>query len=231
VALRLAATRPDRVAGLILVNTVAFDDMPGRDVRTLQRNTARFAFRLGRGVFGAAPLLAPVLKGSVTDPSHMPERLVARYVAPFVGPDGVSHLLDLARSLRVEEVDEIDLAAVAAPTLVVWGEGDPWLDRDIPARLLHAVPGSRLARLPKVGRLVPEEAPDALARLIVDHARLAAERAAELGRAAESPSAADLAEARGAAAAFARGEVVSGADPDDRRRRDRGGVDRRQETD
>jgi pimeloyl-ACP methyl ester carboxylesterase len=168
VALRLAATRPDRVAGLVLVNTVAFEEMPGRDVRTLQRNTARFALRLTRGMFGATPLLAPVLRGSVADPAHMPDRLVARYLAPFVGRDGVTHLLDLARSLRAEEVEEIDLTAVLAPTLVAWGEADPWLDRDLPGRLLHAIPGSRVVRLPGVGRLVPEEAPDRLAALILE---------------------------------------------------------------
>ncbi|MDF1502455.1 alpha/beta hydrolase [Roseisolibacter sp. H3M3-2] len=170
VALRLAATRPDRVAGLVLVNPVAFEHMPGKDVRTLQRNTARVAFRLTRGMFAAAPLLTPVLRGSVADPRRMPERLVARYLAPFVGRDGVNHLLDLARSLRTEEVDEIDLACVGAPTLVVWGEADPWTPAEVPSRLLQAVPQCRLERLPGVGRLVPEEAPDALASLILAHA-------------------------------------------------------------
>jgi pimeloyl-ACP methyl ester carboxylesterase len=223
VAMRLAATRPDRVAGLVLVNTVAFDDMPGRDVRTLQRNTARFVFRLGRGVFGAEPLLGPVLRGSVAAPAHMPERLVARYLAPFVGAEGVSHLLDLARSLRVEEVEEIDLGAVSAPTLVVWGEADPWLDRDIPARLLHAIPGSRLARLPRVGRLVPDEAPQELARLVVEHAG----EVQRLGLATPAPGAADLAAARAAADDFARGAAVGDAEGDDRRRADRGEHDRR----
>ena len=169
VALRLAATRPDRVRGLVLVNTVAFEDAPGRDIRTLQHNTARFAFRLSRGMFGAAPLLTPILRQSVADPEHMPERLVARYLAPYVGRDGVAHLLDLARSVRVEEVEELDLASILAPTLVVWGERDPWRSRDIPARLLHAIRGSRLARMPHVGRLVPEEAPDELAQLVLDH--------------------------------------------------------------
>jgi pimeloyl-ACP methyl ester carboxylesterase len=169
VALRLAATRPDRVRGLVLVNTVAFEDLPGRDIRTLQHNTARFAFRLSRGMFGAGPLLTPLLQESVADPTNMPERLVARYLAPFVGRDGVAHLLDLARSVRVEEVEELDLASIFAPTLVVWGEADPSRSRDIPARLLHAIRGSRLARLPQVGRLVPEEAPEELAQLIVDH--------------------------------------------------------------
>jgi pimeloyl-ACP methyl ester carboxylesterase len=169
VALRLAATRPDRVSGLVLVNPVAFEHMPGRDVRTLQRNTARVAFRLTRGVFGASPLLTPVLRGSVADPTHMPDRLVARYLAPFVGRDGVGHLLDLARSLRAEEVEEIDLSCVQVPTLVVWGESDPWLPGDVPVRLARTIPRCGLARLSKVGRLVPEEAPDELADLILGH--------------------------------------------------------------
>jgi pimeloyl-ACP methyl ester carboxylesterase len=169
VALRLAATRPDRVSGLVLVNTVAFDELPGRDVRTLQRNTARFAFRVARGMFAAAPLLVPILRGSVADPAHMPDRLVARYLAPYVGREGVSHLLDLARSLRVEETEELDLGSITAPTLAVWGEADPWLDRNVPARLVHAIPGLRLVRLPRVGRLVPEEAPEELTQLILEH--------------------------------------------------------------
>ena len=169
VALRLAATRPDRVSGLVLVNTVAFDEFPGRDVRTLQRNTARFAFRVAGGMFAAAPLLVPILKGSVADPRHMPDRLIARYLAPYVGQEGVAHLLDLARSLRVEETEELDLGSIVAPTLAVWGEADPWLDKNVPARLLHAIPGLRLVRLPRVGRLVPEEDPEELTRLILEH--------------------------------------------------------------
>jgi pimeloyl-ACP methyl ester carboxylesterase len=168
VAMRLAATRPDRVSGLVLVNTVAFDELPGRDVRTLQRNTARFAFRITRGMFGATPLLAPVLQGSVADPTRMPDRLVARYLAPFVGRDGVGHLLALARSLRSEEVDELDLGSIVAPTLVVHGEADRWTEPTLPTRLVRAIPGSTLVRFAGVGRLVPEEAPVELARAVLE---------------------------------------------------------------
>ncbi|HZF67518.1 MAG TPA: alpha/beta hydrolase [Gemmatirosa sp.] len=184
VALRLAATRPDRVSGLVLVNPVALDALPGRDVRTLQRNTGRFALRLSRGMFGARTLLAPVLQASVADPTRMPERLVARYLAPFVGADGASHLLDLARSLRQEEVEEIDLSAIGAPTLVVWGEADRWLDAALPDRIVEALPGARLVRLPNLGRLVPEEDPERLSALIAQHAAAvdAREHAREIAR-------------------------------------------------
>ena len=173
VALRLAATRPDRVERLVLVNSVAFDELPGEDIRTLRRGTARFAMRVNRGVMGAAPLLTPLLQGSVADPDRMPDRLVARYLAAYVGADGVEHLLALARSIRDDDLDELDLGSLRAPTLVVWGERDRWLDQGLPDRLAEAIPGSTLVRLPDVARLVPEEAPERLAALILDFMRTA----------------------------------------------------------
>jgi pimeloyl-ACP methyl ester carboxylesterase len=162
VALRLAATQPERVERLVLVNTVAFDEVPGRDIRTLQKNTARFALRLTRGVLGVASLLTPLLEGSVADPARMPTKLVARYLAPYVGRDGVSHLLALARSVRSDDLEELELEGVRAPTLVIWGEEDRWLDPEIPTRLVAALPDARLLRFPAAGRLVPEDAPEEL---------------------------------------------------------------------
>ena len=93
VAIKLAANRPERVEKLVLINTPAFDELPAKDITQMQRRTARFAFSLTRGVMGAAPLLEGVLKGSVANPEHMPMKLVARYLAPFVGKDGANHLL------------------------------------------------------------------------------------------------------------------------------------------
>jgi pimeloyl-ACP methyl ester carboxylesterase len=168
VALRLAAARPERVERLVLINSVAFDCYPGKDIRGLQRNTARFALRISKGVLGAAPLLTPILEQSVTSAERMPPRLQARYLAPYVGPEGVSHLLTLARSVHAEDLEDLDLRGIAAPTLVVWGEEDPFLDDKIPDRLINAIPDARLVRLPSVGRLVPEEAPDELARMILE---------------------------------------------------------------
>ena len=171
VALRLAATRPERVDRLILVNPLAFDELPANDVKTMQRNTARFALRATRGVLGAAPLLSPVLEGSVADPAHMPQRLLARYLAPYVGKDGVSHLLVLGRSIRADDLEDLDLSLVTAPTLIIWGDLDGWSEPSLPDRLATAIRHSRLVRIDTSGRLVPEEEPDRLAELIVEFTR------------------------------------------------------------
>lgn len=170
VALRLAATRRERVARLVLINPSAFEDLPGDDVRALQRKTARVAFRISRGLFGVSPLLVPLLEDAVADPAHMPPRLIGRYLAPYLGRDGVNHLLSLARAIRADDLAEVELSEIRAPTLIVWGEAERWLDRTIPDRLARIIPGCGIIRLPDVGRLASEESPEALSEIIGDFA-------------------------------------------------------------
>ncbi|HEY8311240.1 MAG TPA: alpha/beta hydrolase, partial [Gemmatimonadaceae bacterium] len=168
VALRLAATRADRVARLVLINVPAFDELPARDIGVLQRSTARFAFKVTRGILGASSLLQAVLEGSVAKPEHMPTRLLARYLAPFAGRDGVGHLLTLGAAIRRSEIEDLDLSEVRAPTLIVRGDQDGWVNRDIASRLAAAIPKSKLIRIPDVARLVPEESPDYLAEQLLE---------------------------------------------------------------
>ncbi|HXT47578.1 MAG TPA: alpha/beta hydrolase [Gemmatimonadaceae bacterium] len=166
IAQRLAVTRPARVSALMLINSVGFDECPARDVKVVQHETARFAFRLSQGMLGAAQLLRRVLEGSVAERERMPARLVARYLAPYVGADGVTHLLAVARALRAEDVADLALKTIAVPTTIVWGEADQWLDSGMGERLQGAIPGSVLVKLPGVARLVPEESPETLTQLI-----------------------------------------------------------------
>jgi pimeloyl-ACP methyl ester carboxylesterase len=168
VALRLAGARRERVSHLVLINSLGPKGVPSRDLRFIHRNTARYVVRVARGILGAAPLLTPLLEGSVADPAHMPARLVARYLAPYVGREGVNHLLALARAIREADVTDIDLATIAAPTLIVRSDEDQWLDAEVATRLAARIANSYFVRLPGVGRLVPEEAPEQLAALVLD---------------------------------------------------------------
>jgi pimeloyl-ACP methyl ester carboxylesterase len=168
VALRFAAVHPDRVEKLILVNPIALEGIPADDTRFLQRRTARYAFRLTRGVMGAAPLMRDLLRSSVSDPATMPEPLVARYLAPYVGRAGVDHLLRVARAVQKRDMEDIDLRALPHPTLIVWGDRDPWSKGEIGDQLANTIGGSKLVRLPAAGRLVPEDAPEMFSNLVLD---------------------------------------------------------------
>ena len=172
IALRLAATRPERVEKLVLINTPAFDELPAKDITQLQRNTARFAVRTTRGILGAAPLVEAVLKASVADPEkHMPTKLIARYLAPFVGKEGPNHLLTLANSISAEDLEDIELRDIHVPTLLLWGEEDPFVDAKIGEKLSNALPDGRLVRIPGVARLLPEENPQFLTEHLLDFMR------------------------------------------------------------
>jgi pimeloyl-ACP methyl ester carboxylesterase len=168
VALRLAATRPDRVARLVLINVPAYDELPARDIGVMQRSTARFAFKVTRGVLGDTTLLQPLLEGSVALPEHMPTRLLARYLAPFAGRDGVSHLLTLGAAIRRSDIEDLDLSNVRAPTLIIRGDHDEWLSRDVANRLAADIPRATLHRIAGVARLIPEESPDNLAEHLLE---------------------------------------------------------------
>jgi pimeloyl-ACP methyl ester carboxylesterase len=166
IALRLAALRPERVARLVLVNPVGREDLPAGDIRAMQRNTARFALQVSRGLFGASPLLGPILAASVSDPARMPPTLVGRYLAPFIGQEGVAHLLALARAVRAIDLEELDLAQVRAHTLIIRGEKDAWVDPAVAQKLAAEIPECRVTTLPEAARLIPEESPDELADMV-----------------------------------------------------------------
>jgi pimeloyl-ACP methyl ester carboxylesterase len=168
IAMHLAYNRPDRVERLLLINPIAFDDVPADDIKTMQRNTARFAFQISRGVLGAAPLMRELLERSVADVQSMPDGLLARYLAPYVGQEGVNHLLALARSVDDEDMLDVELNQIECPTMIVWGDQDPFVSPKLGDRLADTIPGSRLVRLPGTGRLVPEEAPDTLTNIILE---------------------------------------------------------------
>jgi pimeloyl-ACP methyl ester carboxylesterase len=55
------------------------------------------------------------------------------------------------------------LARVRCPTLVAWGDCDPFLPLEQARRTAAAVPGARLAVYEGCGHFVPEERPDELA--------------------------------------------------------------------
>jgi pimeloyl-ACP methyl ester carboxylesterase len=172
VALRLAATRPERVEKLVLINTPVFDEIPSRDITQMQRSTAKFAFRTTRGVLGAAPLIEGVLRGSVADPdAKMPVKLIARYLAPFAGRDGVNHLLAIASSINADDLEDVDIKTIHVPALVLWCEEVQWVDSKMADRMVNALPDGRLVRIPGIGRLVPEENPEQMSTLLLDFMR------------------------------------------------------------
>src|ERR687898_254270 len=94
---------------------------------------------------------------------------------PWLGPDGQSAFYRQIAQGDQRHTDEIEplYAQITAPTLVIWGEADPWIPAARGAELARRIPGARLEILPTAGHLVQEDQPDELARLLRGHLDMA----------------------------------------------------------
>ncbi len=164
VGLLLAAERPERITRLALLEPLEPDDLPGPAIRALQRTSALSALTANT-LFGARPLLEPLLRDAVTHPAHMPDRLVARYLAPFVGDSGAAELLQRASAVTMSEDERQRLGDVRGD-LLLW-TGARATDDDVAARIERWRGVLPLASLRPIavrpcGTLVAEDAPAAL---------------------------------------------------------------------
>lgn len=164
VGLLLAAQRPERAPRLALLEPLDPDDLPGPAIRTLQRTSALSALT-ANALFGARPLLEPLLRGAVADPTHMPDLLVARYLAPFVGTSGAAQLLQRASAVSLSDDERQRLGDVRGEVLLWTGAREA--DDDLAARIerwrgvLPLAAAHPIAVRP-CGTLVAEDAPAAL---------------------------------------------------------------------
>lgn len=179
VALALATGWPERVAGLVLVSSVA----PGEAVSWDDRLLA--APLVGELIAGATIGGVGLVLGSRRVQSLASHRLAGR------ARDGVVALTRLTgnrapvwRSFVAEQralLDELDgmapgLAGITAPTVIVHGTADHIVAPDASERLQRAIPGARRHLLAGAGHLLPHDRPDDIAAAVREAAGEAASR-------------------------------------------------------
>jgi pimeloyl-ACP methyl ester carboxylesterase len=154
---RLAMIRPERVAAMVLCSPTPSDLAGGPEIDAVRGQTGPALLEISSRPLGVVDLLGPVLRSAVTEAESMPDKLVARFSAPYTGSQGARHLLDLARAVAEEE-DALALPVSDFGTLRVTGEDDPMV----------APSSAPVIRLPGAMRLLPVERPGPLSALIME---------------------------------------------------------------
>jgi pimeloyl-ACP methyl ester carboxylesterase len=92
-------------------------------------------------------------------------------IGPWLGPDAQPAFYRQIAHGDQRHTAEIEsrYGQVTAPTLVVWGEQDPWIPVARGIELAAKIPGARLELLPGGGHLVQEDQPEQLTRLLEGH--------------------------------------------------------------
>jgi 2-hydroxymuconate-semialdehyde hydrolase len=164
----LAVRHPQRVSRLCLVDSVAFDAWPTRDVKL-----ARAMLPLTRHL--PATWLLSILRSDLLrgyEDHDRGTRSIELYVRPFASTEGrdafMEHLLGLDAADTVAVAPR--LKDIGSPTAIVWGRHDPFLPFAIAQRLQGQIPGATLDVVPAGRHFTPEDAPakigDALEALL-----------------------------------------------------------------
>jgi pimeloyl-ACP methyl ester carboxylesterase len=165
-AILLAGLRPQRVRSLVLISTNAFPDAPIPGLLKM----ARYPL-LGDAVLLAKCSVGGLLGmwlGAAADKrsyslqrflEELPDRRGRRWTRR-VFLDSLRHL-----GPRYAPVAKV-LPLIGCPTLVVWGDRDPFFPVAVGERTARAIGGARLHVLPGCGHFGPGERPAALAALI-----------------------------------------------------------------
>jgi pimeloyl-ACP methyl ester carboxylesterase len=153
IALRLAATCPEKVDRLILVGSAPPNGMVPRFAASLP---LRSLLRLGTALVLHQPQLRErVLRQGFYDPAFLsPEMLEEfRLSARIRGSTNAiaSLLSDAARD------ETLDLSRVSQPTLLLWGEGDRWTNLRLARWLADVLPDARLQVIDRARHMVLEE--------------------------------------------------------------------------
>ena len=156
VAQRLAAAHPDRVERLVLVATVD----PSRD---LWLGTG--GLRLGIRFPWLARLAVARAQGGASKADGVSRwELASGYVDPLRLP-GTRTFLDRF-VLEHATSAHLDLARIAAPTLVIGPLEDRVVLPEVTRSVAERIPGARYVAVPGAGHSVAAEAPDLVANLI-----------------------------------------------------------------
>jgi pimeloyl-ACP methyl ester carboxylesterase len=164
VAWTFAATRPDRVSQLILVDSTGY---PREDGRTpLSTRLARLPLLGSIGIyFKPEPWVRSSLADAYADPSLATAERTRRTAELQRFPG--NREATLQRMHSQEPIDPTPLRRLTVPTLILWGAEDRWVPVGDAFRFQNDIKGAKLEIFEKLGHNPMEEDPRATAAAVL----------------------------------------------------------------
>lgn len=164
VAQSLALDWPARVSQLALVNSVAFNGWPTRNVRI-----AKALMPLVRRL--PTNWLLPIVRADLERGYYDATRAVHsidKFQRPFNSDEGKKVFLQHLAALDPKETQSLGarLAEIRVPTAVVWGPDDPYLPIALGRRLAEAIRGASFHVIDDAYHFTPEDSPREIAQIV-----------------------------------------------------------------
>lgn len=164
VAWSYALAHPERLEGLVLVNSGGWRDQAEDDrdgpliFKVLANPLGRF---LLKDLDGSALTRAGLRDAFEPTPDMADEAMVARYVQLSRAPGHKEIIMSMMTGFDpADAASKAKLAAIKVPTLVIHGDTDKLIPVDHARRFGDAIPGSTVIIYPKVGHVPMEQIAD-----------------------------------------------------------------------
>ena len=184
VVTRLALFHPDRVGGVVLVDSAppTFDlrEAPGRilgDRPAVVPTEPISPLRQRLGVALARSLVTKQtvemgLRGAYHDPTFVTDEAIDTYFRPFTIDGAAEALVAMVTTTHVDLKADAPppLRSLKVPALIVWGRFDPVIPVSMADWFASELPGAKKIILEKSGHMPHEEEADAFNALLVEFA-------------------------------------------------------------
>jgi 3-oxoadipate enol-lactonase len=159
VAMALLRSHPDRVRGLILVDTRAEPD-------TDEGRKGRYAMAERAQAEGKSVVIESLMPRLVADATFNGRADVVHEVLEAEAGATLEGIVDALNAMAVRPSAVDLLPKIAVPTLVVVGKEDALTPPDVAQRMVDAIPDAQLVVVPDAGHMTPMEQPDVVTRAI-----------------------------------------------------------------
>ncbi|MBQ2263648.1 MAG: alpha/beta hydrolase [Loktanella sp.] len=180
IAQRFGVFYPERLISLTMIDVVSYDSYPSPRTRKQMEQ--------GLDALAKAPDAAhrhhfrDWLLGAVYHKQTFaagPLETYLDYISGWIGqPSLFQHQVRHYDPRHTMEVADRLSALGQLPVQLIWGADDGWQVVDWAHKLHNAIPGSRLTVLEECGHFSPEDQPERIATLVLDHVEAARQSAA-----------------------------------------------------
>lgn len=161
----MAVKRPDLVTDLTLINPVGYDYWPVQPITTMRLPVIR---ALTSSIMNRS-MLKMVVRRAVYNKAALTEAIMDEFWRPLASRDGKDGFIQLIRGINNNLLTAITdkLRQLSMPVLLIRGDADAYLSREITEHLASDIPNARLVSIPAGGHFIQLDEPEKISKLLI----------------------------------------------------------------
>ncbi len=166
VAQIMAVSYPERLIDLTLINPVGYDYWPVQPITTMRTPVIR---HLAQSVMNYR-MMRLVVRHALYHKDHLTPELMDEFWKPFQTGSGRTGFFNFIKAINNRLLTDISdaLRRLDLPNLLIRGDADAYLSKNICNDLARDIPGARLEHIPHGGHFIQFDEPDKVVELLRD---------------------------------------------------------------